>query len=91
MNGLCITQRAWGVICDPSLGIIINQTNMMTKSGALVLNKKDRKDLETLIYHVERDLSYGSEGSFGDGDKVNKSDIKKVERALSGLKWIMNI
>mgnify|MGYP001366367933 CR=1 FL=1 len=64
---------------------------MMTKSGVLILNKTEKKNLYTLIHHVERDIDYGSEGTFGDGKKFNTKEATKVMSAVNALKWILEL
>ena len=63
---------------------------MMFKSGILVLKKTEQKEFQALINHVERDLGYGVDGSFGDGAKLDEKDVKKVTEAVDMLKRILN-
>jgi hypothetical protein len=46
-------------------------------------------ELEVLINHTLRDLSYDIGGSYGDGEKVNEREIAAARRAVEKLKGML--
>ncbi len=63
---------------------------MKTVSGHLKINKTERKEIETVLEHCERDLSYGSGGTFGDGDKLYHGEIAKAVQGIQHIRWILS-
>jgi hypothetical protein len=56
------------------------------------LNKRNIKDLQTMIYHTKCDLGYGKGGSFvqnNSQNKLHKTDIESVKRAVNLLSEII--
>ena len=64
---------------------------MKTRNGVLIMTKREIKDIRLLIHHAKRDISYGVGGSFGDGEKMDEREIKKVELAIENLEWIISL
>ncbi len=65
---------------------------MRTVSGHLVMTKTEHKNIELLLEHVERDISYGGGGTFTDGtneDNANVKEIQKVKEAIEDIRWIL--
>jgi hypothetical protein len=69
---------------------------MKTKSGILILSKKEREALEVLIRHTKKDISFGSEASFSKVDKTgnyifDKAEAKKAELGIEVLELVLYI
>ena len=64
---------------------------MKTKNGRLYLTKKEVDEFRALIEHMERNISYGSSGTFGDGsgEITLPRDLVAVKRAIGNLEWIL--
>lgn len=46
-----------------------------------------QKELDMLIDHFRRDISYGTGGTFGDGENFNKrGELERAEKLLAKLK-----
>lgn len=66
------------------------------KGGQLILNKTEKKEIETMIEHSKKDIDYGWDGSFGGYDnkseeKQCEADVKKVKNAIETLKFIISM
>ena len=71
---------------------------MQTRSGILVLTKTERKALELLRDHAEKDMSYGWGGSYGGHDEDNKKEEREYEQklkqgrlGLAVINWVLKI
>ena len=53
------------------------------------MTDKQKDELLTLIEHVRRDISYGQEGTFGDGNRFFEKEAGKVNRGIETLKKIL--
>ena len=62
---------------------------MKIKSGQLIINKSERKLFELMIKHSNLDMSWGAEGTFGDGEKTDLKEMEKVGDAVRKLEWIL--
>ena len=62
---------------------------MKTVSGALVITKTEAKAMREMIKHSLEDISYRSEGTFGDGEKFNERAAERVKEAISLIEWIL--
>ncbi len=40
------------------------------------------KDIRILLIHAMMDLDYGAQGSYGDGDTVDKKAVEQSKRAI---------
>ncbi len=62
---------------------------MHTKSGILYILPTERRKIEILLEHARRDISYGSMGSYGDGQIVAKKEIKIGQEGIKLVEEIM--
>ena len=64
---------------------------MRIKEGQLCLTKKEKDEFEVLIQHIQTDLSWGENGSYGDGSKLYTKEFNQSGRALHNLKTILRV
>ena len=53
------------------------------------MGKKDRKAIESVLYHCERDMGYGDGGSFGNDNPKMARDIAEAQRGIECVRWIL--
>jgi len=54
------------------------------------MTKTERKNIEELLQHAEQDLSYGSAGTYGDGEELHdKKAPERVRNAIESIRWIL--
>ena len=67
---------------------------MKTKSGWLEMVKKERKEIETVLEHCERDISYDAGGTFaknpGTDDEVDVREVEKAKKGIAFIRWILS-
>ena len=59
---------------------------MKWNNGSLKLSKKEVAEIEELLWHVRRDISYGGGGTFSKGDEYDTPDVKAIARVESAIK-----
>lgn len=62
---------------------------MKTISGHLFMTKKEIQNINILLDHAKRDLSYREGGSYGDGDKIYTKEVKMAEQAIQDIMWVL--
>lgn len=69
---------------------------MKTVSGILVLGKREVKALELVAHHVQLDIDYGWDGTYGGHNDENKREVrqyearvKKAELGVDVIKFIL--
>lgn len=71
---------------------------MKTVSGVLHMTKTEKKNIELLLEHVKRDISYLGGGTYSTmkedvygGYIADYKAIKKAEEAIQDIEWIISI
>lgn len=65
---------------------------MKTTSGVLKLTKKEREALEVIVSHTKRNINYGSQGTFGDGQNVvEKKDYKLAHIGMEVINFVLQV
>ena len=62
---------------------------MKTYNGRLKMTKTEIKNIQLLIEHTKRDISYEASGSYGNGIHFNTKEAEKVKEAIKDLEWII--
>ncbi len=66
----------------PHKGSGMNSRNLRT----IAVNAAILKDLQLLIGHAQRDINYGVNGTYGNGENWNKKgEVDKAQSALNRL------
>lgn len=67
---------------------------MMLRSGWLVMNKRERAEIELLLQHAEHDISYNAGGTYaknaGMSEDVDEKAVAKARRAIESIRWILS-
>lgn len=53
------------------------------------MNIKEAALVSKLLAHIRTDMSYGAEGTFGNGEGVDEVEIKRAEKAIEIIKRLV--
>ena len=71
---------------------------MRTRNGGLYMTKREKRDIEEMLRHVETDISYGGGGTFTNGLTDDNGDyivdmkaVTRVKKAIDSVRWILSL